>query len=80
MLLILLLISYLDLNYSVQPFVTHNAITNGLLNIKVDKWIITPSRIGKTQEWLKDHPMKLCSELFITGKESIGCTNIAHVM
>ena len=47
MLLVFLLKNYFALNYSVPPFVTHDAITNGFLNIKVDKKIMYLSNIFK---------------------------------
>ena len=80
MLLILLLIYYFAFNFEVPTFVPHDAITKGLSNLKLDKRLISPSKTVKSVKLFKDNPRKVCSELFITGKENISCENIARVM
>ena len=58
MLLIILLPYYLALNFEVPSFVTHYYITKGLLNIKLDKRIISISVIVKTVKLFNEHPSK----------------------
>ena len=71
---------YFAVNFSVPPFFTHDAITKGFLNLKLYKQTIPPSMIRKTVKWPKDQTEKLCSELYVTGKEIISCAKIVHVM
>ena len=80
MLLILFLPYHFALKYSGTQFVTRGDITKGLLNLKLDKIIISTSKICSTVKLLKYNQSKVCSELYITGKEHISCTRISRVM
>ena len=80
MLLILFLPCYFSLYSSVPTFVTHPIMTKGLLNMKLDKQIISSSNNGKKVKWFKCHERKYCNELWITGKQNVSCEYISRIM